>query len=277
MIAATTGLACVLGDPVGHSRSPAMQNAALRDLGLDCVYVAFRVPAAQLGEAVHGLAALGASGANVTLPHKEAAALLCDSLSDEAVAAGAANTLVFEERADTRPSHRRARDARRAPRRGRRCQRPVRRSCWARVDRRAPRSRRCSQPGRRPCACSRGATRPRGRSPAALAPLGRVEVIDELPAGPLGIVANCTPVGALTELEALPVPADALDRMDIVCDFAYRADGSTTPVIAAAAARGLRSVDGLELLVRQGARSFELFFGVPAPLDVMRRAASGVE
>ena len=49
-----------------------------------------------------------------------------------------------------------------------------------------------------------------------------------------------------------------------------------TPVIAAAAARGLRSVDGLELLVRQGARSFALFFGVPAPLDVMRRAAWGV-
>ena len=95
MIAATTGLACVLGDPVAHSRSPAMQNAALRDVGLDCVYVAFRVPAAQLEAAVHGLAALGASGANVTLPHKEAAALLCDSLSDEAVAAGAANTLVF--------------------------------------------------------------------------------------------------------------------------------------------------------------------------------------
>jgi shikimate dehydrogenase len=111
----------------------------------------------------------------------------------------------------------------------------------------------------------------------ALAPVGRVEVVDELPVGPLGIVANCTPVGALTELEALPVPADALDRMDIVCDFAYRADGSTTPVIAAAASRGLRSVDGLELLVRQGARSFELFFGVPAPLDAMRRAASGVE
>jgi shikimate dehydrogenase len=60
--------------------------------------------------------------------------------------------------------------------------------------------------------------------------------------------------------------------MDIVCDFAYRADGSSTPLIAAAAARGLGSIDGLELLVRQGARSFTLFFDAPAPLATMRAA-----
>jgi shikimate dehydrogenase len=69
------------------------------------------------------------------------------------------------------------------------------------------------------------------------------------------------------------VPADALDRMDIVCDFAYRADGTPTPLIARAAACGLAAVDGLELLVRQGARSFTLFFDAPAPLAVMRTAA----
>ena len=114
--------------------------------------------------AVHGLAALGASGANVTLPHKEAAALLCDSLSDEAVAAGAANTLVFRDGqirghlTDGLGMLDALRDEGVDPR-------AVRRSCWARADRRAPRPRRCSQPGRRPCACSRGGTRPRGRSP----------------------------------------------------------------------------------------------------------------
>jgi shikimate dehydrogenase len=100
-----------------------------------------------------------------------------------------------------------------------------------------------------------------------------VEVIDTPPPGPLGIVAHCTPVGALTELEALPLPADALERMDIVCDFAYRADGSATPLVAAAAASGRPAIDGLELLVRQGARSFSLFFGAEAPLSVMRAAA----
>ena len=73
----------------------------------------------------------------------------------------------------------------------------------------------------------------------ALAPVGEVELVSALPSGPLGIVVHCTPIGGLTELEALPVPADALERMDIVCDFAYRADGAPTPLIAAAAARGL--------------------------------------
>jgi shikimate dehydrogenase len=276
VIAATTGLACVLGDPVAHSRSPAMQNAALRDAGLDCVYVAFRVPAAQLGAAVHGLAALGASGANVTLPHKEAAALLCDTLSDEAVAAGAANTLVFGNGqirghlTDGLGMLDALREEGVAP-----SGRPAL-VLGAGGSARAAVAALLSA-GAAPVRVLARRDEAARSLAGALAPLGRVEVIHELPAGPLGIVANCTPVGALTELEALPVPADALDRMDIVCDFAYRADGSTTPVIAAAAARGLRSVDGLELLVRQGARSFELFFGVPAPLDVMRRVAWGVE
>jgi shikimate dehydrogenase len=97
VIRATTGLVCLLGDPVEHSRSPAMQNAAMRERGLDCVYVAFRVHGMGLREALRGLAALGVVGANVTIPHKEAAALICDELSDEAVAAGAANTLRFRD------------------------------------------------------------------------------------------------------------------------------------------------------------------------------------
>jgi shikimate dehydrogenase len=110
----------------------------------------------------------------------------------------------------------------------------------------------------------------------ALEPIGALELVETLPVDPLGIVVHCTPVGGLADLEALPVPADALERMDIICDFAYRADGTPTPLIAAAATRGIASVDGLELLVRQGARSFGLFFDRPAPLDVMRKAARGL-
>jgi shikimate dehydrogenase len=276
MIDATTGLACVLGDPVGHSRSPAMQNAALREVGLDHVYVAFRVPAGRLEAAVRGLAALGASGANVTLPHKESAALLCDNLSAEAVAAGAANTLVF--RNDRIRGHLTdgvgmldaLRDEGVDP-----AARPALVIGAGGSARAAAASLLAAGAGPVRVLARRDEA---ARSlAAALAPLGRVEAVDLLPAGPLGIVVHCTPLGALTELEALPVPADALDRMDILCDFAYRADATPTPMIAAAAARGLRAVDGLELLVRQGARSFSLFFGVPAPLDVMRRAAWGVE
>ena len=80
-IGGATRVACVIGDPVEHSRSPLMQNAAAAALGLDRVYVALRVAPAELEAAIRGLAALGFDGANVTLPHKAAAAALCDELA----------------------------------------------------------------------------------------------------------------------------------------------------------------------------------------------------
>ena len=77
-IGGATRVACVIGDPVEHSRSPLMHNAAAEALGLDRVYVALRVAPAELEAAIRGLAALGFDGVNVTLPHKAAAAALCD-------------------------------------------------------------------------------------------------------------------------------------------------------------------------------------------------------
>ena len=94
-ITGATRVACVIGDPVEHSRSPRMHNAAAEALGLDRVYVALRVAPAELSDAIRGLAALGVDGVNVTLPHKAAVAALCDELGPEALAAGAVNTLSF--------------------------------------------------------------------------------------------------------------------------------------------------------------------------------------
>lgn len=85
----------VMGDPVAHSVSPAMMNAAFGALGLDAVYLAFCVSASRVEEAVRGLGALGAAGVNVTIPHKQAVLALAASQSAEAQLAGAANTLVF--------------------------------------------------------------------------------------------------------------------------------------------------------------------------------------
>ncbi len=271
MIRGATGLACVLGDPVEHSRSPAMQNAAIRDRGLDCVYVAFRVPPAQFGPAVRGLASLGAVGANVTIPHKEAAALICDRLSDEAVAASAANTLRFHDGrieghlTDGLGMLDALRDV----------LEPAGRPALVVGSGGSARAAAAAllAAGAGPVRLLARRAEPARALAEALAPIGQVELVSAPPKGRLGIVVHCTPVGGLSDLEALPVPADALERMDIVCDFAYRADGTATPLVAAATDRGLASVDGLELLVRQGARSFALFFGVAAPLEVMRRAA----
>src|SRR6185503_12529387 len=91
MITASTRLVALLGHPVAHSLSPRMQNAAFAARGLDWAYVALDVPPERLEEAVRGLAAAGFVGANVTAPHKLAAARLCDEADAESV-----NTLVFE-------------------------------------------------------------------------------------------------------------------------------------------------------------------------------------
>jgi shikimate dehydrogenase len=92
LIAGTTRLVALIGHPVAHSLSPRMQNAAFAARALDWAYVALDVPPEQLEEAVRGLVAGGFAGANVTIPHKRAAALLCDEAEGEAV-----NTLVFTD------------------------------------------------------------------------------------------------------------------------------------------------------------------------------------
>jgi len=92
VLGGSTRLVAVLGYPVAHSLSPRMQNAAFAARALDWAYVALDVPPEQLETAVRGLVAAGFAGANVTIPHKRAAALLCDEAEGDAV-----NTLVFAD------------------------------------------------------------------------------------------------------------------------------------------------------------------------------------
>jgi shikimate dehydrogenase len=91
-LAGSTRIVALLGHPVAHSLSPRMQNAAFAAAGLDWAYVALDVPPERLEEAVRGLAAAGFAGANVTIPHKRAAADLCDEADGDSV-----NTLVFTD------------------------------------------------------------------------------------------------------------------------------------------------------------------------------------
>lgn len=104
MLSPRTRLVYLIGSPVGHSRSPALHNAAFRALGLDYAYAAADVRAADLQGAVVGLKALRCAGANVTVPYKEAVLPLVDTLSEAARAIGAVNTLVVHEDADGRRS-----------------------------------------------------------------------------------------------------------------------------------------------------------------------------
>src|SRR5437870_1309719 len=95
-VSASTRLLAVIGDPVAHSVSPAMHNAAFRVLGLDAVYVALRTPAAALPSMLAALATVGAAG-NVTVPHKEAVERCCARKTDLCAGVGACNTCWTEQ------------------------------------------------------------------------------------------------------------------------------------------------------------------------------------
>ena len=92
-ITGATRVVGIIGDPVRHSRSPAMHNAAFAALGLDWVYVAFPVARGDGAVAVRAVSTLGLAGLNVTMPHKGEAAAECDDLAPEAAALGAVNTV----------------------------------------------------------------------------------------------------------------------------------------------------------------------------------------
>jgi shikimate dehydrogenase len=96
-ITGRTKIVGVIGDPVEHSCSPPMHNAAFREMGLDYVYVPFRVKPGEIPAAVEGFKALNVAGINVTLPHKKAVLPLMDSVSEEAGLIGAVNTMVFKD------------------------------------------------------------------------------------------------------------------------------------------------------------------------------------
>jgi shikimate dehydrogenase len=255
----------VLGWPVAHSRSPQIQNAALAAAGLTAWrYQLLPVPPELLAEVAPALSAAGFRGANVTIPHKEAALALASEATDRARAIGAANTLVFDSAGGI------AADNTDAPAliaslpldiAGRTAVvlgagGSARSAVWALRDAGAPEVR----------VWNRTAVRAERLSQE----LGAVAVTRVDPAD---VLVNCTAIGldGSDSLDGLPVSAAELTGFGCVVDLVY-AD-SPTALVRAASEQGVRVVDGLELLVRQGALSFELFTGQPASLEVMRAAA----
>jgi shikimate dehydrogenase len=242
----------VLGWPVAHSRSPAMHRAAYEALGLtDWHYQKLPVPPEVFAETVKALPAAGYRGANVTIPHKEAALRLADEASDAAREIGAANTLTFSGDGAIHA------DNTDAP------------GLVAAIGEPLPHQALVLGAG----GSARAAVwalqhagvdvRVWNRTRARAEELG-VEIVDE-PTG-TGMLVNCTSVG-LDDPDALPADPSGFD---VVVDLVYR-DGGTALERRARDA-GARVVDGLEILVRQGALSLERWSGRSAPLDVMRRA-----
>jgi len=275
VISGTTRLLGVIGDPVSHSRSPRMQNAALRALGIDWAYVPLPVRADELEAALRGLRAVGFVGVNVTVPHKEAVARLVDELRPVAEASGSVNTVVFAD------DGRLIGDSTDGPAIAAAIASEVGEAYTGDVlvlgaggSARAAAAA-LAQEG---CAVRIHARRPEAAEALArdLAQTGDVRAVADLPDPVGGVVVHCTPVGALVEPDAMPLPATRLMDVRVVVDLAYRGDATPTPLITAAAEAGCAVVDGLEVLARQGARALEIWTGETAPLEVMLAAAREV-
>ncbi len=254
----------VAGWPVAHSRSPAMFAPALRELGLDWRYLRLPLPPERFAETAAALAASGYRGINVTMPHKRAAHDLADGRTAAAVAIGAANTLTYEDgriEADNTDAGGFL-DALGADPAGARC-----------LVRGAGGSARAVAWALREAGAADVAVwnRTAARAVSLAADLGIGHA--ERPRS-ADLVVNCTSVGLEPVAEADAVAAVALDGVDPPATFFDLVYGTEpTPLARWAAAGGARVVDGLEMLVRQGARSLERWTGQRAPIEAMRAGA----
>jgi shikimate dehydrogenase len=240
-----------------------MHEAAFAELGLDdWRYQRLPVPPELFAETTRALGAAGFAGANVTIPHKAAALALADEAGEEAAAIGAANTLTFADgriRADNTDAA--GLVAATGPIEGQTALvlgagGSARAAVWALLD-----------AGARDVMVW---NRTPARAEALCADLGGRAVMDPEPAD---LLVNCTSVGLDASDETfkeLPITADGLGNYCALVDLVY--GESETTLTRAARQRGLKTVDGLEVLVRQGALSLERWTGRPAPIETMRRA-----
>lgn len=278
-IAGTTKLLGVIGDPIEHSLSPVMHNAAIDRLGLDYVYLPFPVKSADLEKAIAGFAAIGVVGFSVTIPHKQAIVPLLSEVSSVAQVVGAVNTVwrtdagwsgtntdvtgfIAPLKADNRD--------------------------WSQT---TPvilgygGAARAVVVGLAELGCT--AIHVAGRSLqkliqfhqswantplAAKLNMHRWEQLPEL-LSHADLVVNTTPVGMSPHVEQSPIDAVAMQGLKenaIAYDLIYTP--SPTQFLQQAKQQGATTIDGLEMLVQQGAAAWEVWLGQTPPVDIMRQS-----
>ena len=269
-ISGTTKIAAVIGDPVRHSLSPALHNAAFAEAGLDWVYVALEVARGSASDALRSMRTLGMSGLSITMPHKRDAALTCDELSDDAAALRSVNCVsplpdgrLRGDSTDGEGFLRSLRDA------------------GVSVD-----GRTVSLLGAGGAARAVAVALARSGARVIVA-ARRLEARDEISAlapsieavewgerdsvvADSSLVINSTPLGMLGSAE-LPCSALSLRREQVIADLVYTP--LDTPLLRAARSTGATTVDGLGMLVHQAALAFEIWTGMTPSIEVMRAAA----
>jgi shikimate dehydrogenase len=269
-VSADTRVLAVLGDPVAHSLSPIIQNAAFRAAGVDGVYVALRCDADRLEGLVRGLGAAGGGG-NVTLPHKRQAAALLEVSTEAVRRTGACNTFWFAEGC-LHGDNTDVEGFRRALRiflgKGPEAARVLLLGAGGAA--RAVLASLLDDGVREVRVLNRTASR--AHEVAALLGDGRVRVVEaprDVEGASFDLIVNATRLG-LDDSDPLPVDLDRLAEVRAVMDLVYGPQG--TPLLRRAAAMGIPASDGGEMLVQQGAVAFERWWGVGAPVAVMRAA-----
>ncbi len=267
----------VMGDPIAHSLSPVMHNAAIRALNIDYIYVPFHVKAGSLREAIEGVAAMGIAGVNLTIPHKENVIEYLDEISEHSRRIRSVNTIINVDghlRGDTTDGAGFVRSATAA---------------WGRID-----------------GCTTLLLGAGGSAKAvafALAEIGceivvsnrtrerAVELVEglrevykagkfrvaDLNGQALGeemphidLLVNTTSVGMHPDVDSVVVPAQLLHPRLLVYDLVY--NPARTRLITEAENRGANAINGLNMLVYQGALSFEMWTGLKADVKVMEEA-----
>ncbi len=273
-ISGHTKVIAIFGDPVEHTLSPAMHNAAFDALGMDCVYVPFHVRPNGLKGAVSGLRAMGFAGANITVPHKERVIEFLDEVDEEARLLGAVNTIVNRGgiltgyNTDGRGFVKSLKDD-------------------AKFDPKGKKAFICGAGG-----AARGiafALVNAGSGPVFLYDVdgpkrdklvldlntalkkdaARAEPLDADFIRSCALVINATPIG-MHEGDPLPFPADSFKKGQMFYDVIY--NPPKTAAMAAAEGAGARVLNGLGMLLHQGVIAFEHWFDVTPPAEAMREA-----
>jgi shikimate dehydrogenase len=279
VISGQTRICGILGDPIAHTLSPVMQNAAFQEAGLDYVYLPFKVSKENLAEAVKGIKALDISGVNVTIPHKVAVMPLLDEIDPLAAHIGAVNTIVnrggrlkgyntdasgfYQALIDNKIS-------------------VIKKKITIMGAGGAARAIAfiLAEKGAELTILNRSLDSAKAVAERVFQAL-RIKIkSDKLAAGNLeaalaktDILVNATSIGMVPDVTETPVPAGLLRKELTVVDIIY--NPLQTRLLEEAEKKVSRVIGGLEMLVRQGAASFELWTGSPAPVEAMRKAAQG--
>ncbi len=256
----------VLGNPVGHSLSPAMHNAAFKAAGIDAFYGAFQT--ADLKGSVRGMRALGICGMSVTLPFKTDVIPYLDGLDPLAERIGAVNTIVNHDgflkgyNTDGLGAMRALSEA--MDLKDKKCALVGAGGAARAIGFMA------RENGMALVVANRSEARGRQLADFLKSPFAPIEEIGALE---IDVLIQTTSVGMFPKEDASPVPDDLFRKGMVVMDAIY--NPLETKMLKDARARGCITIGGLEMFIHQGASQFRLWTGLEAPLNVMRHAVTG--